>query len=103
MTMESEQSLVDIESAFETAKADRMKAKVQFEAAKGTLHMRLMARRSAGESLTIADMEAIKAAAIDNDDTVKGYYLKFIEADSNYRSAKVKWEAAKRSYWDSKQ
>lgn len=101
--MESEQSLVDIESAFETAKADRMKAKAQFEAAKGTLHMRLMARRAAGESLTIADMEAIKAAAIDNDDTVKGYYLAFIEADSNYRSKKVAWEAAKRSYWDSRQ
>lgn len=101
--MESEQSLVDIESAFETAKADRMKAKDQFEAAKGTFHMSLMTRRAAGESLTIADMEAIKATAIDNDETVKFYYLKFIEADSNYRSKKVAWEAAKRSYWDSRQ
>lgn len=96
----SDQKLVDIEAAFETAKAERLKAKTQFEAAKGLFHMKLMARRSAGENLTIADMQAMEAASVNTDETVKERYLLFIEADSNYRAAKVKWEEAKRVYWE---
>lgn len=98
--MSDDQKLVDIESAFETAKAERLKAKTQFEAAKGLFHMKLMARRSSGENLTIADMEAMEAASVNTDETVKERYLLFIEADSNYRAAKVKWEEAKRGYWE---
>ena len=99
----SEQDLVNIESAFETAKAERFKAKTQFDAAKGNFHMRLMARRSAGENLTISDMEAMKNDAINTDELLKTVYLRFIEVDGVYRMAKVKWDSAKREYWDSRE
>ncbi len=101
--MESkEQTLADIESAFENSKAERLKARHVWEAAKGRHHMELVARREAGEKWTIADMKAMESAAIDTVDYVKAAYLGFITADSEYRAAKVKWEAAKRGYWDSK-
>jgi hypothetical protein len=87
---------------FETAKAERMKARFQFEAAKGKLHMELMARRVAGEELTSSDMKAILADAINSDPTIKDFYLAFIKADSDYRAAKVMYEKEKRAYWDGK-
>lgn len=94
--------MADIEAAFEASKAERLKARYQFESAKGNLHMQLMARRTAGEVLTIADMKAILAAAIDNNELVKSCYLRFVETDAAYRAAKVRWEDAKRQYWDQK-
>ena len=100
--MNPEQTLADIESAFENSKAERLKARHVWEAAKGRHHMELVARREAGEKWTIADMKAMEAAAIDTVGYVKEAYLSFIHADSEYRAAKVKWEAAKREYWDSK-
>jgi len=97
------QALADIESTFEDSKAERLKAKFAWEAAKGKLHMELVARREAGEKLTVADMKAIEAKSINDVDEVRSSYLSFIEADSKYRSAKVNWEAAKREYWDNKE
>lgn len=102
MESNKEQTLADIESAFEDSKANRMAAKFAWEAAKGKLHMELVARREAGEKLTISDMKAIEAKAINDVEDVRTSYLDFIESDSKYRSAKVKWEAAKRDYWDKK-
>lgn len=96
------QSLVLVESAFEDSKAGRLTARHRWEAAKGRYHMELVARREAGETMTIADMKAMEAAAIDSIEYVKAAYLSFIQADSSYRAAKVKWEDAKRNYWDKK-
>jgi hypothetical protein len=97
-----EQALSDIENAFEESKANRLITKNVWDAAKGRFHMTLIARRESGEKLTIADMEAMEACAINDVDDVRAAYLDFIEADSKYRSAKVKWESAKRKYWDGK-
>lgn len=94
--------LVSIEAKFENAKADRLIAKHRWDSAKGKLHMTLVARREAGEKLTIEDMKAIKDSAIDNDPDVRETYLMFISADSEYRAAKVKFDDATRRYWDSK-
>lgn len=96
------QYLADLEAAFEDSKATRLITKNQWDAAKGKLHMSLIARREAGEKLTIADMEALEAVAINDNDEVREAYLNFIEADSKYRAAKVKFQAAVREYWDSK-
>src|SRR5688572_9818670 len=103
MEYDQGQVIANVEADFENSKAARLIARHKWEAAKGKLHMSLVARREAGETLTIADMEAIEAAAIDNVPEVKDAYLAFIEADSKYRDAKVKWEAAKRAYWDGKE
>lgn len=97
-----EQTLADIEAAFEDSKANRLITRHAWDAQKGLLHMKLVARREAGENLTIADMEAIQDAAINNVPEVREAYLEFIEADAKYRAAKVKYEAAKRGYWDQK-
>lgn len=102
MEFDQGQQLSDIEAAFEKGKAERYIAKTKFEAAKGLFHMKLVARREAGENLTVSDMKAMEAAAIDTDDLVKQSYLHFIEMDSQYRGLKVTWEDAKRKYWDNK-
>ena len=95
-----EQSLADIEAAFENSKALRLQAKTRWEAAKGRYHMELVARREAGRTLTVPDMRALEAVAIDDVDYVKDAYLNFVQADSNYRAAKVKYEHHVRLYWD---
>jgi hypothetical protein len=97
-----EQDLSEIENAFEESKQNRLITKNVWDAAKGKFHMTLIARREAGEKLTIPDMEALEACAINDVPEVREAYLDFIEAGSKYRSAKVKWEAAKRAYWDGK-
>lgn len=102
MESNPEQTLAEIEAVFEDSKATRFITRHKLDAAKGRLHMELVAKREAGTNLTIADMEAIEAAAIDNVDEVRTAWLDFIEADSKYRGAKVRYEAAKRAYWDSK-
>ena len=56
-----EQTLAEIESEFEDAKQTRLLTRNRWEAAKGKFHMTLVARRTAGEKLTIADMEALEA------------------------------------------
>lgn len=98
----SDDKLIKSEAAFEESKATRLRAKHQLEAGRGRYHMELVARREAGEKWTIADIKAMEACAIDSVDYVRDLYLKFIEADSVYRAAKVQWEADKREYWDSK-
>lgn len=90
------------ELEFEDAKAQRLIAKHRLDAARGRLHMTLVARREAGENLTIADMKAILAKAIDDDELVKDAYLKFIAADSAYRAAKIAYDCEVRLYWDGK-
>lgn len=97
-----EQTLADIEQLFESAKALRMQSKIRWEVAKGRYHGELVARREAGATMTIADMKALTAIAIDDVEYVKAAYLVFISADTEYRKSKVAWEAAKRNYWDSK-
>ena len=97
-----EQTLADIEAVFEDSKANRLILRNRWDAAKGKYHMTLVARREAGAKLTVADMEALEAMAIDDVPEVREAYLDFISADSAYRGAKVKWEAAKRGYWDQK-
>lgn len=102
MESNQEQTLADIEKVFEDSKAARFINKNQWEATKGRLHMTLVSRREAGANLTIADMKAIEASAINDNEDVRDAYLSFIQADSKYRDAKVKWESAKRGYWDQK-
>lgn len=96
------QNLADIEKAFEDSKANRLIARHAWDAAKGSYHMKLVARRESGENLTVKDMEALEACAINEVTDVRAAYLDFIEADSKYRAAKVIWENAKREYWDHK-
>lgn len=100
--LRSEDEIVQIEQAFEDSKAKRFKANMEFKAAKGEYHTKLIARREAGEILTIADMKALEDSAINRDPKVQSAYLEFIKADGAYRLAKVEWESAKRAYWDSK-
>lgn len=95
-----DESLTKTETIFEEAKASRLAAKHRWEAAQGRLHVELVARREAGEKLTVADMRAIKAVAIDDVDYVKDAYLAFIAADSAYRAARVAYDAATRLYWE---
>ena len=97
-----EQTLSDIEKAFEDSKSSRFQAKTRWESAKGRYHGELVAKREAGHNLTQTDMKALEACAIDSIDYVKAAYMDFIKADTEYRQAKVKWEDAKRSYWDNK-
>lgn len=96
------QAIADAESKFENAKAARLIAKHKWDAARGRLHMELVARREAGENLTVSDIKAIEAVSIDNVDYVKAAYLDFIKADSDYRAFKVEFDAATRHYWDNK-
>ena len=100
--MNSEQTLADIEQAFENSKAERFAAKKRLDAAEGRYHLELIARRNAGEVITQADMKAYEDTAIDSIDYVRDAYLNFTQADIVYRKAKVEFEAAKRNYWDSK-
>jgi hypothetical protein len=97
------QDLVSIEQAFEKSKADRFTAKTRWDAARGRYHGELTARREAGETLTQTDIKALEACAIDDIPYVKAAYLSFINADTDYRQAKVAWESAKRDYWDNKE
>lgn len=96
------QDIAYAESKFENAKAARLIAKHRWDAAKGRLHMELVARREAGENLTVSDIKAIEAVSIDNVDYVKSAYLAFINADSDYRAAKISFDACTRNYWDCK-
>lgn len=102
MESNREQTLVEIEQAFENAKAERMKAKIRWEANKGKYHTQLVARREAGEKITVSDIKALEAAAIDDIPEVKSAYLDFINKDGDYRFKKVQFEEAKRAYWDAK-
>ena len=97
-----EQTLADIEKAFEDSKAARLISKHRWEANKGKYHCQLVARREAGETMTVGDMRALEAVAIDDIPFVRSAYLAFIDADSAYRSAKVAKDAAVRAYWDCK-
>lgn len=96
------QEIADAQTKFENSKAARLVAKHRWEANKGRYHCELVARRESGETMTVADMKALEAVAIDNIEYVKAAYLAFINADSDYRSAKVEYERATRNYWDSK-
>lgn len=102
MESNQEQTLVEIEQAFENWKSQRMQAKFRWEAAKGKYHMELVARRESGEKMTIADMKSLESCAIDDIEDVKDAYLWFIKIDGEYRNSKVKYEDAKRRYWDGK-
>lgn len=102
MESNQEQTLADIERAFEDASQARDLSETQFAKSKAKYRMGLVARRSAGEKLTVQDMEAMELIAIDDVPEVREAYLEFVASDSKYRDAKVKWEAAKRAYWDGK-
>jgi hypothetical protein len=97
-----EQTLADIEKIFEDSKAARLFARYAFEAAKGHLHMQLVAKREAGAILTVSDIKALEACAINDVPEVREAYLEFVAADSKYRASKVTYEAAVREYWDSR-
>lgn len=97
-----EQTLADIEKAFEDSRQTRILAKNHFARAKARYRMTLVARRAAGERLTIPDMDALEELAIDDVPDVREAYLEYIASDSKYRDAKVRWEDAKRRYWDNK-
>ena len=94
------QTLADIEAAFEESKANRLLTRHAWDAAKGSYHMKLVARRESGETLTVSDIKAMEACAINDVPEVREAYLAFVEADSKYRSSKVTYEAAVRNYWD---
>ena len=97
------QDLADSEKIFEESKRARMLAKHKWEAAKGRYHNSLTVRREAGKKLTIADIRALEAVAIEDVDFVRDAYVAFIAADSHYRASKVNYETDKRAYWDGKE
>lgn len=101
--MYAEQTLADLESAFLKAKADRFTARRKWEAAKGKYHLELIARREAGEKLTIADMKAMQDVAIDEVQYVKDAYLEFVSVTTRAIQAEVKFNEATREYWDNKE
>lgn len=100
--MNAEQDLADIESAYETSKHERSRLKTAFEIAKAKYHGELVARRENGETLTVGDMRALEMVALDDNESIRSAYLSFMKSDTIYRQAKVRWEAAKRDYWDRK-
>ena len=103
MESDNGQHIANVEAAFEDSKAWRLSSRFNWEAAKGKYHMTLIARREAGEKLTVSDIKALEATAINDVPEVREAYLDFIKADAKYRSAKVNWESAKREYWDNKE
>ena len=101
--MESkEQTLADIETAYEKAFAKAKDAGTRLKAARGRYHIELLARREAGEKLTVADIKAYEAVAIDDVDYVRDAYLNYTKAHSELLTAKVAKDQAVRDYWDSK-
>ena len=97
-----EQTVADLERIFEEAKADRNGKDLAFKKASARYRMGLVARKKAGEKLTVQDMDAMEILAIDDVIEVRDAYLASVAADSHYRDAKVKFEEAKRNYWDQK-
>ena len=100
--MNPEQSLADIQNALNDARKERETATRAFEKAKASYWMKLVARRGAGEKLTNRDMEALLEIAISEDDCVSTFYLKWVEAESNYYDKKSTCDIAEKNYWDSK-
>jgi hypothetical protein len=97
-----EQDVADAEKAFEYSKQNRMKAKNNFDAAKGLYHGTLVIRREAGEKLTTVDMKALEDQAITEVSYVQSAYVEFIASDSDYRAKKIKYNTSVRKYWDNK-
>ncbi len=98
-----EQTVADFERVFEDAKVARNKANLDFDKAKARYRMKLVARKKAGEKLTIPDIDAMEILAIDDVPEVKEAYLAAVKADSHYRDSKIKFEDAKRGYWDGRE
>lgn len=96
------QDLADLEAKFEDSKQTRTLLENKFEGAKAKYRMTLVARRAAGEKLTVQDMDALIMIALDEVDYVKESYLDFVAGDTAYGRAKVNYEAGKRFYWDNK-
>lgn len=97
--MNPEQTLADIEKAHDEAKEARRMAYRAFRAAKGRYHIELMARRSGGEIMTVADMKAYEDAAIDLVPYVKESYLALNEANIKEDQMKRALNEATRDYW----
>lgn len=99
--MESkEQTLADIETAYEKAFAKAKDAGTRLKAARGRYHIELLARREAGEKLTVADIKAYEAVAIDDVDYVRDAYLNYTRAHSELLTAKVAKDQGIRDYWE---
>lgn len=94
------QELDDAEARLENAKAALRNARVQFDYHKAAYHMKLIARRANGENLTVADISALKKAAVNDVPEVRDAYLAFVQADSEYRAAKVSLAHHVRAYWE---
>lgn len=97
-----EQTLADVESEFDKARADVRRAKIRLEIAKAKVHSQLVARRESGEKLTVEDMKALKALAFDENPELRRAYLDFVECEAIRELAKVRFNQATRDYWDSK-
>ena len=102
MEYNTEKLYFDIETDFENAKARRRESFVSYETAKAKFWVILIARRNAGENMTSPDMKALVQAAHDDEGEIQKTYLAFVHDDHLYRSSKVKYEEAKRQYWDNK-
>lgn len=102
MVSNPEQSLADIEMAYEKAFAKAKDAGTRLKAARGRYHIELLARREAGEKLTVADIKAYEAVAIDDVDYVKEAYINYTRAHSELLTAKVAKEQGIRDYWDNR-
>jgi len=98
----TEDELVRIQGELEDAKRIYRQAKTELAAARGKFHSQLVARRTAGETLTIADMRALEDAAIDDVPEIKTAYLRYVLADTARGQKIVAWESAYRRYWDQK-
>ncbi len=105
--MESEenkkiQTLADAENAVGAARVEVRKTKDRLKAEKGRYHTRLIARRESGETLTVGDMKALEATAIDDVPEIKAAYLAHIAAMTDYEIKNAKCQELTRIYWDNK-
>lgn len=98
-----EQTLADIEQVYEDAKTALRVAKDRLEANRGHYHTQLVARREAGENLTVSDIRALEKTAIDDIPSVRSAYLDFIDKQTAFGISRVTKDSATRSYWDNKE
>lgn len=103
MNENREQTLADIEQAYETAKTQWRISKDRLEANKAHYHMQLVARRESGETLRVSDIRAMEKAAIDDVPEIRAAYLDLNDKTIALGKSKVARDQATRDYWDNKE
>jgi len=100
--LRDEAELVAIELTSKQATRERDYAEDRLKLARGRYHLELIARRKAGEQLTIADMKAMEDCAIEDIPDVKAAYLNLMEKEAEADIKSIRWGSAEREYWDSR-